>query len=89
MKICDVMDFCDLVLSQYGNLDVVIFAELAERSDFTLNEVFLDLLEIPVSRLSEKSRLVLGMGFGRDIHFNEDQLLKESKVKKSHLRLVK
>jgi len=85
MKISELLDFCDLVLAQYGNLDVLIFAELDENKEMTFNEATLDLLEVPVSRLSGKKRLVLGVGFGRDINLNEDLQIKKSKP---HLRLI-
>lgn len=86
MKINDVLDFCDLILAQYGNLDVVIFAEFPDQSEFTVNDAFCDLIEIPVSRLGDKTKLVMGLGVGKDVRYEEDQKIKQRE--KPKLRLI-
>jgi hypothetical protein len=89
MKITDVMEFCDLILAQYGNMDVIVFTENAERVTYTFNEPVLELLQIPVSRFSDKNKLVTGFGFGKDLNFMEDEKIKSSAKQKTFLRLIK
>jgi hypothetical protein len=86
MKITDVLEYAELVLAQYGNIEVVVFTENPEKGTFTFNEPVLDLLQVPLSRLTDKNKLVVGFGFGKDIHYHEDEKIKEKP--KIHLRLV-
>lgn len=89
MKVTDVLEYCDLILAQYGNMEVIVFTENMERVTYTFNEPILELLQIPVSRLSDKTKLVVGFGFGKDLNFNEDQLIKSTAKTKTILRLIK
>lgn len=88
MKISDVLDFCDLVLAQYGNLDVLIVTEFPGRSDFALNQIIIELLQVPVSRFSDKTQLIIGMGHGNDVHYDEDKKIAEAAMQR-HLRVIK
>jgi hypothetical protein len=89
MKVKDVLEFCDLILAQYGNMEVIVFTENDERVTYTFNEPILELLQIPVSRFSDKTKLVTGIGFGKDLNFMEDERIKSSAKRKNFLRLIK
>jgi hypothetical protein len=89
MKVTDVLEYCDLILAQYGNMEVIVFTENMERVTYTFNEPILELLQIPVSRLSDKNKLVVGFGFGKDLNFMEDERIKSTAKTKTILRLIK
>jgi len=89
MRVKDVLEFCDSILTQYGNMEVVVFIENPERVTCTFNEPILELLQIPVSRFSDKYKLVTGIGFGKDLDFTEDERIKSSVKRKAVLRLIK
>ena len=89
MKLTEVMEHCEQILAQYGNMDVIIFTENHENVTFTFNEPVLELIQIPVSRFSDKTKLVTGFGFGKDLNFMEDELIKSAAKPKNFLRLIK
>lgn len=91
MQISQFLDFCEKVISMYGNLEVVVYSDTDE-NDFSLFNVSdVQLIEIPVSRFGYKSRLALGISLGKDIRFEEDMKIMNAakEKKKNHLTLVK
>jgi hypothetical protein len=85
MKILELMDFCDAVLAQYGNMDVLIFSETPE---FRLNHSEVELIEIPLSMLSSKSGLALGICLTDDF-YKKDRDKVVSAREKPKLRIVR
>lgn len=85
MKILELMDFCDAVLAQYGNMDVLIFSETPE---FRLNHSEVQLIEIPMSMFDSKTGLALGVCLTDDFYKRDkDKVI--SGREKPKLRIVR
>jgi len=85
MKILELMDFCDAVLAQYGNMDVLLFSETPE---FRLNHSEVQLIEIPMSMFDSKTGLALGVCLTDDFYKRDkDKVI--SGREKPKLRIVR
>lgn len=89
MDVKDVLIFYQSILSQYGNIEVIVFTENPEKYTCIFYEPIFELLAIPVSRFSDKKKLVTGIGFGQELNFLEDDQIKTDIKRKTFLRIIK
>lgn len=89
MDVKDALIFCQSILSQYGNIEVVVFTENPEKYNCIFYEPIFELLAIHASRFSDKKKLVTGIGFGEELNFLEDDQIKTAIKRKTFLRIIK
>lgn len=87
MKISELIYFCQQLEHQFGDLEVGIFTEGKSDADFTCNHAMPELLEIRTSVFNEKTKLILGLGFGADFYEKDRQKIMAKP--KNHLRVVR
>ena len=89
MDVKDVLIFFQSILSQYGNIEVIVFTENPEQKTCIFYEPIFELLEIPVWRFYDKTKLVTGIGFCKELNFLEDEHIKSAIKQKTFLRIIK